>query len=152
MDFDSLRFEVLAGNPTDRQVSDINELLKQLTSNPKLLEISALKNILDQSGVFIVVITNAEGRFIAMATLAVREFLLKTSAMVEDVVVDSKYRGIKLGKKMMEYMIKMAREKGCSFVSLTSHPRRKESNHMYKGLGFELIGKIRESNYYRLIL
>ena len=149
---DSLSFELLAGNPTDRQVRDINELLKQLTNNPKLVEISALKKILDQSGVFIVLITNTEGRSIAMATLAVRSFLLNTNAIIEDVVVDSKYRGIKLGKNIMEYLITMAREKECSFVSLTSHPRRKESNQMYQGLGFELVGKIRESNYYRLQL
>ena len=147
-----LSFELLAGNPTDQQVRDINELLKQLTNNPKLVEISALKKILDQSGVFIVLITNTEGRSIAMATLAVRSFLLNTNAIIEDVVVDSKYRGIKLGKNIMEYLITMAREKECSFVSLTSHPRRKESNHMYQGLGFELVGKIRESNYYRLQL
>ena len=149
---DSLSFELLAGNPTDQQVRDINELLKQLTNNPKLVEISALKKILDQSGVFIVLITNTEGRSIAMATLAVRSFLLNTNAIIEDVVVDSKYRGIKLGKNIMEYLITMAREKECSFVSLTSHPRRKESNQMYQGLGFELVGKIRESNYYRLQL
>ncbi|MEK7603980.1 MAG: GNAT family N-acetyltransferase [Patescibacteria group bacterium] len=149
---DPLRFEVLAGNPTDRQIHDINELLKQLTSNPKLIETSALKKMLDQSGVFVVVITNTEGRSIAMATLAVRSFLLNTSAMIEDVVVDSKYRGIRLGKNIMEHLITMAREKGCSFISLTSHPRRKETNHMYQELGFELIGKIRESNYYRLYL
>lgn len=149
---DSLRFEVLGGNLTDRQVSDINELLKQLTSNPKLVEISSLKNILDQSGVFIVVITNTEGRSVAMATLTVRKLLLNISAMIEDVVIDSKYLGIKLKKKIMEYLITMAREKGCSFVSLTSHPRRKESNQMYQRLGFEMIGKIYENNYYRLIL
>ncbi|MBI2062213.1 MAG: GNAT family N-acetyltransferase [Candidatus Yanofskybacteria bacterium] len=148
----NLTFSSLLLEPTESQISDINTLLKQLTNKPKEVDGAALNEILSQSGVFVLLVKNSEDRVIAMATLAVRRLLLNKTAIIGDVVVDEQHRGMKLGKKMMECLINKARSEGALFISLTSHPRREAANHMYQSLGFELIGKVRESNYYRLSL
>src|SRR3989344_6373065 len=145
--FSSLKME-----PIESQISDINALLKQLTNKPKEVDRAALNEILSQSGVFILTVKNLEGRIMAMATLAVRRLLLNKTGVIGDVVVDEQHRGMKLGKRMMEFLINKAREEKVLFISLTSHPHREAANHMYQSLGFELIGKVGESNYYRLPL
>ena len=137
---------------TEGQIVDINALLKQLTSKPKEVSMANLKEVLGQSGVFILTVSNLEGKIIGMATLAVRSLLLNRTAIIGDVVVDKEYRGMKLGKKIMEALVRAAKSEEVSFISLTSHPDRKEANYLYQNLGFKLIGKVGESNYYRLPL
>lgn len=145
-------FSYLQTELTESQIGDINALLKQLTTKPKEIDKATLNEILNQSGVFILAINTLEGKIIAMATLAVRRLLLNKTAIIGDVVVDEKYRGIKLGKQVMEFLINKSKSEGASFISLTSHSRREAANHMYQSLGFKLIGNVGESNYYRLPL
>ena len=137
---------------TERQISDINALLKQLTNKPKRVNEEVLNEILSQSGVFILVVKNSNGKIIAMATLAIRCLFPGKTAKIESVVVDKKHRGKRLGKRIMERLIEKARLEEALFVSLTTHPSRKEANRLYQSLGFKLIGNIGESNYYRLLL
>ena len=137
---------------TERQISDINALLKQLTNKPKRVNEEVLNEILSQSGVFILVVKNSNGKIIAMATLAIRRLFPGKTAKIESVVVDKKHRGKRLGKRIMERLIEKARLEEALFVSLTTHPSRKEANRLYQSLGFKLIGNIGESNYYRLLL
>ena len=137
---------------TEKQISDINALLKQLTNKPKRVNEEVLNEILSQSGVFILVVKNSNGKIIAMATLAIRRLFPGKTAKIESVVVDKKHRGKKLGKRIMERLIEKARLEEALFVSLTTHPSRKEANRLYQSLGFKLIGNIGESNYYRLLL
>ena len=137
---------------TEKQISDINALLKQLTNKPKRVNEEVLNEILSQSGVFILVVKNSNGKIIAMATLAIRRLFPGKTAKIESVVVDKKHRGKKLGKRIMERLIEKARSEEALFVSLTTHPSRKEANRLYQSLGFKLIGNIGESNYYRLLL
>lgn len=140
------------GELTKNGINEINELLKQLTDRPREIDNKILDKILGQSGIFILVVKNPSDKIIAMATLAVRGLLLSKTAIIGDVVVDEKYRNKKLGKRMMERLIRAAKSAEASFVSLTSNPRREEANKLYLKLGFELVGKIGESNYYRLSL
>ena len=140
------------GELSNNQIDHINELLKQLTDRPRKISREILDKILGQSGIFILAVKNHHGKIIAIATLAVRGLLLNKTAIIGDVVVDEKYRGMKLGKMLVKSLIKMARSEESLFVSLTSHPRRIEANKLYQSLGFKLIGNIGESNYYRLSL
>jgi GNAT superfamily N-acetyltransferase len=58
-------------------------------------------------------------------------------ALVENVIVDEKYRRYGFGKLLMEYAINRAKEAGCYRVVLTSDKRRKEAHQFYRSLGFE---------------
>ncbi|WP_394826095.1 GNAT family N-acetyltransferase [Pendulispora albinea] len=58
-------------------------------------------------------------------------------AQVEAVRVHRDLRGRGLGKRMMEWAIDRARERGCRLVQLTTDKRRTDAHRFYAGLGFE---------------
>ena len=102
---DNFRFGYLDQTKiTESQIDDINALLKQLSKKSEGVDASVLKDILSQSGVFVLVVKNLDDRIVGMATLAIRRLLLNKTGIIGDVVVDEKYRGMKLGKIMMEFL------------------------------------------------
>ena len=64
---------------------------------------------------------------------------------VDYVCVDENYRGLGIGKKMMEEAIRISKEKGISVLELTSGNKRIEAHKLYLSLGFE----IRDSAIFR---
>ena len=58
-------------------------------------------------------------------------------AVVENMVVDNKYRRRGIGKLLMEYAVARAKETGCYKIQLSSAKRRKEAHRFYRSLGFE---------------
>ena len=58
-------------------------------------------------------------------------------AVVENMVVDYRYRRRGIGRLLMEYAIAQAREAGCYKMVLTSGKRRKEAHRFYRSLCFE---------------
>jgi predicted N-acetyltransferase YhbS len=58
-------------------------------------------------------------------------------AVVENVVVDEKYRRKRIGKLMMNYCEKRAEEAGCYKVQLLSNKSRKEAHEFYKSIGYD---------------
>jgi L-amino acid N-acyltransferase YncA len=57
-------------------------------------------------------------------------------ALVENVVVNHKYRRKGIGKKLMEYTIVRAKQEGCHRIELCSSKRRKEAHRLYRSVGF----------------
>jgi len=57
-------------------------------------------------------------------------------AVVEGVRVDSSLRSGGIGRKLVEWAIARAREKGCRLVQLTSDKRRRDAIRFYESLGF----------------
>src|SRR3989344_3266373 len=123
---------------TKGAVRDINKLLSQLRENPQSPgKLSELRDIVSNKNVIMMVVLD-EGRVVGMATLYILQVMGKRKSIVEDVVVDSGYRGRGLGKKLMRSLIVAARSKGVKGVKLTSRPARKAANELYKKLGFRL--------------
>ncbi len=58
-------------------------------------------------------------------------------ALVENVIVDESRRGNGVGKVLMEYAIKRAKENGCYRIGLSSDNRRNGAHEFYRSLGFE---------------
>jgi ribosomal protein S18 acetylase RimI-like enzyme len=58
-------------------------------------------------------------------------------AQIEGVRVASSQRGTGLGKKMIEAVIAIARERGCAQVQLTTNKVRVDAQRFYEQLGFE---------------
>ena len=56
---------------------------------------------------------------------------------VESVRVDSSLRGRGIGRKMMLWAIKRAKEMGCVSMQLTTHKERENAHRFYERLGFE---------------
>jgi ribosomal protein S18 acetylase RimI-like enzyme len=57
-------------------------------------------------------------------------------AQIEAVRTNSKYRGQGIGKRVFDYAIKRAKEKGCHLIQLTSDKKRQEAIRFYESLGF----------------
>lgn len=58
-------------------------------------------------------------------------------AIVENVVVDKKHRRRRMGKLLMNYCEKKAKEAGCYKVQLLSNKTRKEAHEFYKSIGYK---------------
>ncbi len=62
------------------------------------------------------------------------------SAVVEDVGVLPILQGKGIGKLMMKFALKYAKEKGCYKMSLSSNLRREKAHQFYESLGFKKHG------------
>jgi GNAT superfamily N-acetyltransferase len=69
------------------------------------------------------------------------------SAIVEDVVVHSDYRGQGVGKKMMQFAFEKCKKAGCYKMVLSSNIRRDRAHHFYESLGFEKHGYSFQINF-----
>jgi GNAT superfamily N-acetyltransferase len=62
------------------------------------------------------------------------------SAVIEDVAVDPQWQARGVGKAMMQHALKLAAEKGCYKVTLSSNLKRERAHAFYESLGFERYG------------
>jgi N-acetylglutamate synthase-like GNAT family acetyltransferase len=58
-------------------------------------------------------------------------------ALVENLVVNHKYRRKGIGKKLMEYTIVRAKQEGCHRIELCSSKGRREAHRLYRSVGFK---------------
>ena len=119
-------------------------LIPQLCPDCKIPSKKHLTQIIQSDNSFLFLAEN-EG-IIGSLTLIIIQIPTCTKAWIEDVVVDEKMRGKGIGKKLIEFGIEFAKNKGISKIDLTSRPERKAANELYGKLGF----KRRETNVYRL--
>jgi GNAT superfamily N-acetyltransferase len=60
--------------------------------------------------------------------------------LLEDVYVDEKYRGQEIGSKLIQNIIKTAKERNCYKLIATSRNSREPVHELYKKLGFDNYG------------
>ena len=89
-----------------------------------------------------------KGKLIGMGWIFPRQTALRKQAVVEDMIVDEKYRGKGLGKKIVLDLINWAKKNGIEVIELTSNPKRVAANELYKAVGF----KLHPTNHYLLDL
>ena len=58
-------------------------------------------------------------------------------ALVENLVIDTRYRRRGLGRLLMDYAVARAKEARCYKIVLSSDKRRPEAHRFYRSLGFE---------------
>ena len=114
-----------------------NQLIPQLTQVP-VPEAQDLQRLLDSPSVLIVARdADKNSLIIGAGTLGVFRTPSGTHAHVEDIIVDEKYRGRKIGEALVQHLLQIARDMGLKGVSLTCNPRRKAANQLYQKLGFK---------------
>lgn len=92
---------------------------------------------------------NDEGEVIGSATLAVYQGPIKgLTGVVEDVIIDEKYRGQGLGRMIMNKLIEVAEENNLQQITLTSNPSRTAARKLYQDLGFDLY----DTGFFKKIL
>ena len=57
-------------------------------------------------------------------------------AQLEAVRVHKNHRGSGIGKKILEYVIKRSKDRGCHMIQITSDKKRPNAIKFYKSLGF----------------
>lgn len=72
------------------------------------------------------------GELIGMGWIFPRQTLLRHQAVVEDMIVDEKYRGQGYGDKLLVGLLDWAKSKGVEVVELTSGYHRKAAHALYK--------------------
>ena len=113
----------------------ISLLLKQLSSQEFSFserELSALIN--DPSSSLFLLYT--EDKIAGMLTLGTYLSPTGRKAWIEDVVVDSAYRGKGYGKMLVEHAIEYARTLSPCTLMLTSNPARIDAYELYRASGF----------------
>jgi ribosomal protein S18 acetylase RimI-like enzyme len=128
-------------------VESFGRLINQL--NPKLKPPSPdeLEAVIKSPGNTLLIAR--EGEAIAgTLTLVVYPAASGPKAWLEDIVVDSKFRGRGIGRALVAYAISLARQRGAKTVLLTSRPSRAAANSLYKSMGF----KIKNTNCYELTI
>lgn len=122
---------------SESQVKDIFALMAELDSEIEVSSAMLQRAVESAMSHFFALMTN-DGRIIGCATLCVFDSPTGRKASVEDVVVSSQYRGLGLGKKLMEHVIEYARKELKNVdIHLTSRPHRVAANELYKQLGFQ---------------
>ena len=137
-----LRLEETSG----KVLEAINRVLAQLVASKSVIMAEVqLKEIISSasSEMFLMYRGN---EIIGMFTIA--NYLTTTGHKywLEDVVVDNRYRGQLLGKRMVEEAVRLVEERGKSTFLLTSKPIRVVANKLYSSLGFEK----KETNVYKM--
>jgi glucosamine-phosphate N-acetyltransferase len=113
---------------TLRQTSDIDknkadEIFEKINSNPD----------------HIIAVAELDGKIVGATTLLIEpKFIHKGGQVghIEDVVVDKKFQGQKIGEKIMKYLLEFAKNRGCYKTILDCTD---EVKPFYEKIGFKHI-------------
>ena len=128
---------------TTEMENQMVKLFKQL--NPDL-QLNPLAKIMEKQDQLSLVYCQEGDQIIGMAAMCSYHVLSGSKGMVEDVVVDTTYRGQGLGRKLMEQLLHIAEQKGLTEVLLFTGNHRRSAIRLYTKLGFVKA----ESGMYRL--
>lgn len=121
--------------PTKKHAKSLKSLFSQLTGREIInIDILAMQN---PSQDYLVLENNGE----VVGFGALISYYLPTVGMVgkiEEIIVDEKFRGQGLGRKLLEKLLKTATNKKLVKVQLTSNPKRIAARKLYESLGFTM--------------
>ena len=85
------------------------------------------------------VVTDARGTVVGTLQVSFIPGLARRGglrAQIEAVRVHRELRGQGIGRQLIAWAIRRARQRGCALVQLTSDKRRTDAHRFYDGLGF----------------
>jgi ribosomal protein S18 acetylase RimI-like enzyme len=124
---------------TDELVDAVQSLIPQLGSTkptPTREQLSALVN--SEASILFVARYPAETVSIrGILTLGIYPVPTGIRSIIEDVIVDEKFRRRGIAEALLKKAIDAAREAGAANVSLSANASREAANQLYQKLGFE---------------
>jgi ribosomal protein S18 acetylase RimI-like enzyme len=122
-------------------------LVPQLTHNNPPPTREQLTLLLESPAtcLYIARIPDFENGIVGLATLVLYRVPTGVRGYIEDVVVDERARGRRIGEALTLACLEQAEQAGAPQVMLTSNRGRTAANRLYQRMGFEL----RETNVYR---
>jgi ribosomal protein S18 acetylase RimI-like enzyme len=136
---------------TEELFSALQYLIPQLSVHGKLSTRNDLEKLIHSDASTLLLARHpgeAGGGIVGVLALIIYQAPTGTRAIVEDVVVDEKFRRMGIARSLLNRAIELAREAGSTSLSLTSAPNRRAANLLYRKMGF----KPRETNPYILLL
>ena len=125
----------------------IDDFLKILVDRELSISESMLKEIISSDSSHLFFAFDESDICMGMLTIGIYISPTGKKAWIEDVVVSESYRGMGIGKKLMDFAIQFVKEQDVSLLMLTSNPARVAANSLYVKLGFEK----KETNVYRMV-
>ena len=131
---------------TDELLSALSRLILQLAPEKSPPTRDDLTSILNSPGASLLVarLSDENDEVAGILTLIVYRVPTGARAVIEDVVVDEKYRNKGIANGLMTHAIELAHKAGAGNITLTSNPKREAANSLYLSLGFQR----RETNLY----
>lgn len=127
----------------------LNKLLKQLDNAAPSLTKEEIENMIVSPANRLLVARRTDNKeIIGMLTMIIFRIPYAKKGLLEDIVVDKKYRKKGIGTKLIITALNMARKEDVTYLDFTSRPTRTAANNLYEHLGF----KKRETSVYRIIL
>ena len=117
-------------------IEALEQLLPQLSSSATMPSEEYIESMLNNEN-FYLFVAEHEGAIVGMLSLVVVDIPTGCKAWIEDVVVDSRARGLHIGQALVEEAKVCAKEVGAKKIYLTSNPSRKAAHALYKKCGFE---------------
>lgn len=111
----------------------------------ELTEDDVTEMITGQHHYLLVAIDTQKNRYVGMIFLLIFRIPYLRKAYIDDLVVDSAYRGQGIGTQLMTHAATVAKAAGAAYADFTSQPQR-EANNLYTKLGFQK----RDTNVYRV--
>lgn len=124
-----------------KNLDDLNRLLGQWSKKGYQMNSEYFKKLIKKSHLLGLYDRN---KIIGTVTLIEIHKLSGIKGSIEHLILDEKYRGRGLGKKLMVFAIDLAKKLKIETLFLTCEPYRTIANSLYKKLGF----KIKKTNYY----
>ncbi len=147
----SLEIEIThATELTEELYEACQRLVPQLTHNNPPPTREKLAQMLASPSSFLYLAKDPDfvDEIIGMATLVLYHVPTGLRGYIEDLVVDERARGRRIGEALTRSCLDQAEKAGAPQVMLTSNPGRSSANRLYERMGFEL----RKTNVYRFSL
>ena len=80
------------------------------------------------------IVISVEDIIVGVASIHIIKKLTRTLGIIEDVAVNEKYRGKGVGKKLVERLILIGKQKNCDKIVLSSS---EENSKFYEKIGFK---------------
>jgi len=120
-------------------------LTPQLSSSAPPPSAEELAEIVGSPATILLMARADDGPILGSLTLVLVRIPTGHRAIIEDVVTDDAARRMGVGSALVKEALRLAENRGCRSVDLTSRPSREAANRLYQELGF----KLRETNVYR---
>lgn len=125
----------------------MQRFLNQLTTQPMTLTKDMFCQLLASENSHLFFLMH-DGQVAGMLTVGIYYSPTGGKAWIEDVVVDERFRGQGLSKRLVAHAIDFVKEQQIPLLMLTSNPKRIAANKLYQAMGFER----KETNVYRMKL
>jgi ribosomal protein S18 acetylase RimI-like enzyme len=114
----------------------VQALIVQLSPSTEITP-DHLSALIDSPAVRLLVATPAPEMYVGTLSLVLIPLPTGVRARIEDVVVDTGYRGLGIGRALTERAVTLAADAGARDIDLTTRSHRKAAQSLYESLGFE---------------